>query len=235
MTPRAKTYIFSHQDGTESEPLPQEQLQDLARQGTLRRDTPLRSSLVRNWRPAEEFPFLADCFAEIETVANAAAADDVPKVGPMSGRRSHRLGDRDFAFTSGSVGLRVSAGLTDLLIAAVLGAILLPVVSVARLAGCSPSWVYAAFLAAWYALVLLYLAAGIGFFAQTAGQWFWGLMVVRTDGRPVLLDRAFLLALATVWLGCLMPFFVVALPSGRSLCDLLCDTRVVRNRIIHGT
>ena len=79
----------------------------------------------------------------------------------------------------------------------------------------------------------LYEGLFVARFAATPGKMAFGLKVVRTDGTPVGVGRAFgryfakMLSAIILWIG----FIIVAFDSQkRGLHDMICDTRVVRTR-----
>jgi len=79
----------------------------------------------------------------------------------------------------------------------------------------------------------LYEGLFVAHFAATPGKMALGLKVVRPDGRPVGVGRAFgryfakMLSAIMLWIG----FIMVAFDSDkRGLHDMICDTRVVRTR-----
>lgn len=75
---------------------------------------------------------------------------------------------------------------------------------------------------------LLYFGIGLGFFAQTAGMWFWGLFVAKKDGGgEVYLLRAFVFSFFMLFFGILTPLLAL-LPGHWALHDLLAGVRVFR-------
>lgn len=75
---------------------------------------------------------------------------------------------------------------------------------------------------------LLYFGMSLGFYAQTAGMWFWGLFIAKKDGGgEVYLLRAFLFSFFMLFFGILTPVLAM-LPGHWALHDLLAGVRVFR-------
>ena len=105
---------------------------------------------------------------------------------------TNRLGGERFEYTPASAGLRLVAGLTDLAVLLLLLALLAPGVEEVfrNLLTHDP---YAGMVVAGMAwgVGLLGLTTSYGLRGQTPGQWWWGLMICRMDGREVWFGRAF--------------------------------------------
>ena len=79
---------------------------------------------------------------------------------------------------------------------------------------------------AWFLFfMLVYYSVSLGVFAQTAGMWFWGIMLTRTKGEEVYYVRALLYAIALPIFGILM--IPMVLICKRSLADLICGVRQI--------
>ena len=234
-------FILRHPDGTEQGPLDVDQLRHLAESGLLPAGCQVRSALVRQWRKPEEYSFLKELMQPMSPEKTDGAS---PKAGAGAGEKAENGGAvlpqhaqrRRFTFTTASASLRLLAGLTDGLVLFGMWSILRVLwwVFVGELAGpfASPLGT-ALFIAIWYAASILWLTYTLAVFAQTAGQWFWGLMLVGVNGEQVMFDRAFLFVLLASWCGLVTPFLVFLLPSRRGLADLVSSTRVVRTRVVY--
>jgi uncharacterized RDD family membrane protein YckC len=83
------------------------------------------------------------------------------------------------------------------------------------------------------AISSLYEGLFVARFAATPGQMAFGLKVVRPNGSPVGIGRAFgryfakMLSAMVLWIGFIMVAFDA---EKRGLHDMICDTRVVRTR-----
>lgn len=221
-------FNLKYPDGTERGPFTADELQDLAQRGMLPAGCELQSTLVRNWRKPEEYSFLRGL---IQTVPDEKKSSPEVRGGRVDGSGAglpQHAQSRLFVFTPASGLLRLLAGLTDLL-----GLLLLW--GVLRLVW---GWVIgdagmACFVALCYAGSLVYLTGSLAGYAQTAGHWFWGIMIIGHDGDQVMFDRAFRFALVATWCGLLTPMLVFVLPSRRALPDLLSGTRMVRTRVVY--
>ena len=81
-------------------------------------------------------------------------------------------------------------------------------------------------------VILLYFAISLGFFAQTVGQYFWGLMVLHKDGGPVLMGRALFFTLLMIPFGITTPVLAYCTRSRRALQDLFSGVVVCRTRLL---
>lgn len=225
------SYKIRSGDGTEAGPLTAEELVTRTLAGEITEETPVRPALLPTWKPAREYSFLSGKF-QVPVSAAAkplrAGAEPAP-VTPLT----NRIGAGIFEFTPAPISLRLAAGLTDLLL--VLIPVYVGLLACERLRlpgqdlGSAPATSAVVVLAG---VMLLYWTAAYGFRGQTPGQWYWGLMIVRKDGREVWLGRAFAAALATLFTGLLMPLFVHASDSRRSCSDFAAGVRVIRTRVV---
>lgn len=225
------TYLIRQADGAETGPFTAEGLIVRTLSGEVTAETPLRPALLPTWKPAREYSFLFDKLQmpkSIDVKDTGGGVEPAP-VTPFTNRIDAGI----FEFTPASIRLRLAAGTTDLLL-------LLPA-SVGIPLGLE--WLYAvggepgaetstASAVGIFAVMLLYWTAAYGFRGQTPGQWYWGLLTVRKDGRQVWLGRAFAAALATLFAGPLMFLFVHVTDSRRSLSDLAAGVRVIRTRVV---
>ena len=77
-------------------------------------------------------------------------------------------------------------------------------------------------------VTLFYLGFSLGFFSQTFGMWFWGILIVKSaDGAPVFPLRAFAFAVLLIPLGFLMPVLSYVIPDKRSLHDMIAGVKLI--------
>ena len=245
MAEGGQKYIVRTPAGVDLEPADRQRLIEWAEAGRIEADWQVRSTLLSRWSQLEDLPFLEAAFQARPAVAPAAAPPPAAglgdKVREAMGKRAvadHRPVELHapgtFVFTPGDVVHRLAAGLTDAAIIAVwVGVLTAGMILAVSLGLASPAVAFYVTLALAYVGAVLYLAWTIGFGAQTVGQWFWGLMVVCSDGQPVFLGRAFAFACGALFLGWLTPVMAFLLPSRRAIHDLISGTRVVRIRIIY--
>jgi len=236
-----RLYVVRLPDGTELEPADQRVLTQWAEAGRIPPDAEIRSTLVPRWSPARDTAFLKDILAA-QKVAEAPPPSLLDRlrakataVGPAPKATQEKPGVGAFAFTPGSLALRLGAGLIDGTL------ILLYGVFVSALAfgpmllvlG-QPAVCFGIAVTLFYVGVLIFLTWSVAFFAQTPGQWYWGLMVVRSNGDQVFMGRAFVFALGTALFWWVALCFIFVLPSLRAPADLLSGTRVIRTRVVRG-
>jgi len=75
-------------------------------------------------------------------------------------------------------------------------------------------------------VVLAYFSIMIGCFTQTVGQRFWGLFLIRTNGKPFWIGRVFFFSVFLVIFGLLTPFFLFA--GAKTFQELLTGTRLAK-------
>jgi len=241
MPVQQRQFLVKTPDGEEHGPVDQETLQRWTESGRVTSDCMVRNTLVPRWTQASDVPFLKAIIAakEAEEVANETPGltDKLKERITQSAIVDKRLpglaaGER-FIFTPASIPLRLAAGVLDFL---VILAYLLAVYAVmgvlvkTETLTMGQAFEFGVPLA--YGGSLLYLAWSVGFHAQTPGQRFWGLMVVRKEGEQVFLGRAFFFAFGVFLFGWLSPFVVYVVPSKRGIGELLSGTRVVRTRVL---
>ncbi|NOY79403.1 MAG: RDD family protein [Kiritimatiellaeota bacterium] len=238
--PSEHQFILRTADGAEHGPVDQRTLETWAKSGRITRECEVRNALIHRWSPATDVAFLKPIIEAREAAEDTGPSklDIIKQKLTKSGVADMRLpglaaGQR-VMFTPGTVPLRILAGLIDLAIVLAYGAVIYGLAgAVVRSELFSPAEAFEIGFGVFYAGVLLFFAWTIGFHAQTPGQRFWGLMVVRKEGEQVFLGRAFVLALGTCLLGWTSPFVVFVLPPRRGIAELISGTRVVRTRVMH--
>ena len=98
-----------------------------------------------------------------------------------------------------------------------------------------PDMVFAAITVLSIAGYIWYFTMRIAFRAQTVGQWFWGIMLVRVDGEPVLAARALSFTFWHVLFAWLTVPCTIVMPAARSIQDMLSGTRVVSIKVREDT
>lgn len=226
-------YIIRTPQGEEYGPADEATLVKWAGDGRIRADYEIRNEVMRKWHRACEMPFLKDVLRDPTIEVKESAAKKLGKfVDPSAeepqGQVISLTKSGVFKYSPADAMRRGLACLTDLLVIAGIGAGLgfgLPAVLQGEV-------VFLVFIAGTLGLTLLYLAVSMGFFAQTLGQYFWGIMVIRPDGRPVLLGRAYifalfsLLVLPTTWV------MTYCTRSQRGLAERIAGLVVCRTRVL---
>jgi len=238
MPGRERMFIIKMPDGTEKGPFDQRTVVKMAEAGEVTYECEIRNSLIPRWNPTLGMPFLKEiCEAQKEEAERKDGALDKIKGRVTAQKEKVRtftasLGQDTFRFTPASISLRIWAGLLDLGIALALALVLFFSCAGLIAAGLPATVMFYLGVALFYSTFLVYMATTLGLRAQTLGQQFWGIMIVRKTGGPVYLGRAFVFAVTSVFLGFLTPIFVYVFPSKRALPDMLSDSRVVRIRVV---
>jgi uncharacterized RDD family membrane protein YckC len=230
-TKQCSTYHVRCPDGTEHGPFSRGELESLAAAGELTADCLLCEGSTHQWKRATEYPFLRGR-CQMPAPEKAEAAFGIPPRPVVVGIYSNRLGDEGIRFTPASAGIRLAAGITDLLLLAVWGVAAAALCGLLAGPGAPPRAAAVLWLAAWYAGSLLYFTACLTLRGQTLGQWFWGLMTCTADLRELWADRAFVAAATMMGLGFFLLPTALFRPQARSLADEFSGTRVIRTRIL---
>lgn len=219
-------YYIRTEEGKEYGPVEQDVLMQWARDGRVTTSCSIRNSLVRKWTPAKKISFLEGIVRDEDEDSNKRKlTPDTPekKDAVYSLNKAGK-----FRCVPAHVGLRFGAWLVDMAVILLISFILFLVISSMIDGGLQDLVAYTIFTLATVAVYLLYYAVIMGRTAQTLGQWFWGIMVVRPDGRPVLVGRACWFAICELVFGWSTLVFGFVLPSKRALQDLFSGIRVSR-------
>lgn len=207
-------------------------------------DSQVRNSKLNAWRRADSFSFLKEAFAtqqsrfkKIQNSAeNAVAASNPTRILKVLSPEENKSESTDFknSFLPDRAGifLRLKAGIVDLLVVfALLCLCLITASHLFDLLGIrSAEAIYLFALSLHFFLVLTYFGTTLGVFAQTAGMWYYGLLLVRVgeDAKEVYLIRAYLytLFLSIFWV--FSPVINYILGNKRALHDIITNTQVVK-------
>ncbi|MFT5126465.1 MAG: putative RDD family membrane protein YckC [Rhodothermales bacterium] len=230
-------YFIRSAEGLEYGPADEATLVQWAKDGRITSSCEIRNSLMGKWHLANEVPFLKDYARVVEAKKDAKLGDKVAKfMNPTEALQetkqnaSHSLNKAGiFKYTPGTAGLRALAGTFDTIIVAVIAAVMFAVCN-KFIAPSDQQMAYLVFTVSTLALVLVYFGFTLGFYAQTVGQYFWGLMVLRKGGGPVLLGRAMMFTLFMIPLGLTTPILAYCTRSRRAFQDLLSGVIVSRTR-----
>ena len=236
-----RKYKVRTPDGQVYGPMEQGGLVQWAREGRITRETEVSSTLLSRWKKPEEIPFLAEIVAAHEA---EEAAQEGPSVGERLRKTVTRTAERPesihgltqqrrFECTPASLQFRLLSAVIDLAVVIVIAVVVYATAALVQVTGLlGAAGTVVAGVLFFYAAVVGYFALTLAFRAQTIGQWFWGVMVVRyVEAKPVYAGRALLFTFATLLLGWLTPFSVFVL-QGRALNERVSGTRVIRTRII---
>ena len=228
-------YVVRDRDGNEYGPVEQDVLLQWAEDGRVNPGSQIRNTVMHTWTDAVKVPFLADAFREragVDAVAATKSNDEDRKMVYSL------LETGKFRFTPAGPVRRFMAWLFDVVLLAVVGAVLF--LGVHLILGGTPEEMQAravnvlvpGSVLVFATAYVLYYVFCLGFRAQTVGQWFWGVLIVRTQGEPVFLGRSFVYVVLDFLL---LPATILCciLPERRAPQELLTGTRVVRIKV-HG-
>jgi uncharacterized RDD family membrane protein YckC len=227
-------YVIRTPEGKEYGPAEQDVLVQWAQNGRITQGCQMRNTLMKKWHDVEDVDFLAD-IVEAQTPEETATVGEkwsnlLNPTADLQKKKSSAASSLNkggvFKYTAASVGLRGLAFFFD--------AIVLGLVALVLLVGCTTvipgDGAFLCFTALYFIVTVAYYSLALGFTAQTVGQYFWGLIIIRPEGEPVLLGRAFMFTIfmLLVWPTTLV--FSYCLPSKRALQDMLSGVVIARIR-----
>lgn len=219
MSSTSLTYLMRTPDGKEYGPVDQDMLVQWAQAGRVTPECEISNTLIKQWTPATKIAFLQGHLIE-----QADGKGKGKQVSSLRKAQSFSLGQSGvFKYKPAGPFLRFGALLLDWGMFAILGAVLLQVCYHVGTDGVIP--VEVLFMAATLLFVILYLlyyTLSIGLTAQTLGQWFFGIMLSRPDGEPVLLGRALMFTVLHLVFWWTTPPFAVIPRNKRALQERLC-------------
>lgn len=212
-------YYCKDSKGNETGPVSEEHLVNLAKNGTILKETQVRNVMVKSFRNAEKIPILAKAFKESE----GAFTDNKAHITKNLHRSASMV-------EAPNTNYRIMAFFLDLLI---ICAVVTLSHNLLKQFGSSldETQISSIFLGLCVAIPVLYYGLTLGYKAQSFGYWFFGIMVIRegTLGDPVLVGRAAFSAL----------FFLITLPLApvliyifnKGLHETLAGVRVVKVKL----
>lgn len=241
LTNSSLQYFVRRPDKSEHGPYERDKLVQLFSAGDFDYRCEVRNALVKQWKAPEEVAPLKPIVRAQREAAQVKQEEKtfsrlkkrISAAKPQQPDAMQRLHDRNvFTFTPAPVRLRVLAGISDLLLVLLWasGVSFLAVQAVRT--GMQANTAFYGGFAVFLIGAEMLLAWPLGFCAQTLGQRFWGIMVVRMKGQPAFLMRAFLFSLFACLFGWLTPLVAFVVPTRRALPDILSRTRVVRIRVV---
>jgi uncharacterized RDD family membrane protein YckC len=233
-------YVILGEDAKEYGPIDGETLRKWVESGRVLPHTQVRNALLKTkWGRADKLEFLQDAFAVLgeKRFEEAGILDRLRDLlfHASGGKREPKPKNTAFRHSyvpqPASAVLRLLAFIADGVVLTALAGGFAIVFWLAVKAGYGPNPAFQ-FLGGIYVLcVLLYYGVALGTYAQTAGMWFWGIMLAKQGEEADDLEeayplRAYSFALAMFVLGALTPLCLI-LPRQRAIHDLLTGCVVV--------
>lgn len=218
-------YMVRTPDGNEYGPVDQDGLLQWAQTGRLTAECEVRNALMNKWNPATKVPFLKDVVAKQTPTVSAESSVK----GALSKLRGGTAGKGTaFRYTPAPLGLRFASWLIDTVILVVVGGVLIIGANTMLGNGADPKVVYTGFTLALVFCSVMYYTILLAFTAQSVGQKFWGIMVVRPNGDPVLMARALVFSVFYLLLFWSSFPFIFSLPNKKALQDIFSGLVVAR-------
>ena len=211
-------YVVKTEDGKEFGPVNQDTLIQWAENGRITSKCQIRNVLMEKWSSADEVPFLEQLVTDPVEVD---LDDDEEQTTVYSLTHAG-----SFKFMYANPFQRLMAWLFDSLFIGTL-ALLSFIIGdyLIVYAGLSESIFFPIFTIGLLCFTMFYYTISLGFKAQTLGQWFWGIMIIRPSGQPVFLWRAFLFSILT-WM--FLPLTPLSAITKRSIQDQIMGVRTVK-------
>lgn len=232
-----RLYIVKNGDGVEFEPSDEQTLVKWAETGKIDLKCKVRSTLVPNWDPAVEVPFLKpflkkklaeEVTAKHDTTWNRIKARMNLKVRSIEVSNG-LVNQSASACPRADFGLRIAAALTDFLILGIYGVVLYLIFAwlyAHKVLG-ADSIFYIGFIIFWIS-TLIYYTFNISVKLQTPGQRFWGIFLVRSNGEDFWVGRVFFYTIFMFVFGIFSPLAIYASDTKRSLQEIFTKTRMAK-------
>lgn len=232
-----KLYIAKLESGEEIGPAEAEVLIKLAENGTITNTTMVRSKLIPDWNRAGNVDFLkAIIFKQQQEALEQQALgksifskirDRIFLVAPQLDDSKGVIKVKAESLPAAMPLQRLLAGLTDILVLAIcLGLIFFGAKqALANGVLTDDNAVYIT-VPAMIVFVILYFTILISWKTQTIGQHFWGIFLIRRNGKPFWMGRVFFFACLLLIFGIFTPIFLII--GTRTYPEILTGTRLAK-------
>lgn len=236
-----RLYLVKNEAGEEMGPVDQEALVNWAKEGKITPGCKVRSTLIPQWGAAGSVDFLKPfIFAQQEAAIRKKQNSIVNIIKRRIFLRAEDLmADgglvkvRPETYPSASLLLRYLAGLTDTLLMLLLAAAISYLFTLLFRHGIfGKELVFYVGFGVFWVLCLLYFTLTIAYGTQTIGQRSWGIFLIKLDGQPFWVGRAFFYTIFMIPLGIFSALFVLTSEKKLSAQEHLTGTRMVRIKLI---
>lgn len=233
-----KLYIVKLENGEQIGPCEEEVLVKLAEEGKITANAEVRSKLIADWNKASTVKFLKDIIfkQQQEKLEEIATADKSLKerileriylVAPQIAETNGIVKIKPETFPAASPGFRLVAGFVDLIIILIGWAVIFFGCYTMLDAGIldDSNCVEVAVLLMMLFSVM-YFTLCINFMTQTVGQRQFGIVLIKNDGKPFWISRAFFFGVLVTILGPFTIFFLMT--NSKTIPELLTNTRMAK-------
>ena len=209
-------YIILDTHGREGNPISEELLIEMAKNGKIHSETLIRNTLVSRYRPAIKILCLDGSLCD-------NSSKKTPKVAIAT--NLHRSVG---SITSPGINYRLGAAFIDQIVLAIL---IIGSFNIFRLLGDSidTEVTISYFISSSIAIPLSYYSICLAVRAQTFGFWFFGIMIVKGEEDAVYFGRAFIMSLLYLLTLPLAAVFIFVFE--KSIHEALSGTKVVNVRL----
>ncbi len=234
-------YLIRDSEGEQQGPIGQQTLKEWVKEGKIKSTDKVRNTLLDKWENAEKVNCLKPVFKTIIDVDENKKQDSFfSKVKQAIGKsasdkmKKHSTEARGtFIYTPSPMTTRLFAFIMDLMLIFAFIMVLCGFGAYMVNSGKDINSIFNMCFFLFYTLTTLYFAWTLGFKAQTLGQHFWGIMIVKKKkGEPVFLGRAYVYTIGLMLFWWLTPIIIFINPGKRSIQEILTGTRIIctRNR-----
>jgi uncharacterized RDD family membrane protein YckC len=236
-----KLYLARNEAGEEFGPADQDTLIRWAQEGKINAFSQVRTTLLPKWEQAVNLPFLKPLLiAQVEEKLRQEHDTILARI-----RKRMTLSAEDIVTTNALVKVKLEtfahaslmhrflAGLIDagiVLAGAIAIYLLFALLFYLGLVGPEKVF-YFGFILFWVWL-LMYFTLCIALAVQTVGQRFWGIFLIRVDGRPFWMGRAFFYTLFLIPFGWLTALVGMFKTSYRGLPEKVTYTRMAKMKLL---
>lgn len=210
-------YYYQDSAGNEIGPVSEEHLINLAKEGKIKENSQVRNAMVKSFKNAEKVPILAKALSD----SDQSFTDDKSKITKNLHRSASMIQPPPLNY-------RLMAFFLDLVIICAL--VLVSFNLLKQLDNSlDQTTISSIFLGLCVAVPVLYYGLTLGYKAQSFGYWFFGIMIIRGEGDPVLADRAAFSAFFFLLTLPLAPVLIYIFNKG--LHETLAGIRVVKVKL----
>ncbi len=240
MASNERQYLMRTPEGEQYGPVDQETLIRWAQNGRIATNCEIRSTLLARWEPAHKTAFLRDILvAQIEETEKRAKEGLFKRFARRATVKAVNVTKKSISkaqaaeYKSAPVIARVVAGVIDAMIILLWAVIVyLCCALVYSLGILGPNECFYVGFVIFYMGMFAYFLWTLVYTAQTMGQRFVGIILVRREGGQIFSARAFFYTVFLLIFGILTPILASFVKSKRSLHEILTGTRMVRMKLV---
>lgn len=240
MPSKERLYIMRTPDGEEYGPVDQDALVRWAESGRISSNCEIRSTLLNRWEKAHTVAFLRDILVDQISVTEQRVKEGFfrrlrrrASVKSSNVTRHAVKKSQVSEYKSATLWARIGAAVIDIICVGIWAVIVyLSCALIFSLRILGPNECFYLGFVVFYMGMFAYFLWTLVYTAQTMGQRFTGIILLRNSGGQVFSGRAFFFTIFLILFGPLTPLFALFNKSKRALHEILTDTRMVRMKLV---